>query len=261
MPFKQINGLRFFYFESLNLPGISHGVATRHGGESPSPWESLNVGGTVGDSPEGVEKNIEKIFNALELEPASKYDVWQIHSSKVQIAENPRGSTPPVQADIILTNRSHVTLLMRFADCVPIFLYDPALQAIALVHAGREGLAKRAPAVAVEALEETFGVAPKNVIAGIGPSICPECYEVGEDVYQNFLGTMGNEDAKGFFQLRGGNYHLDLWSCAQAQLQGAGVDQIEVSEICTATNLDDWYSHRGEMGNTGRLAVIISLNG
>jgi hypothetical protein len=261
MPFKQINGVKIFYFESLDLPRITHGIVTRRGGVSPSPWASLNVGASVGDSPELVEKNIEKIFTAFEVDPDSKYDVWQIHSSTVQIAEYPRGAAPPVQADIILTNRPDITLLMRFADCVPIFLYDPVSQVIALVHAGREGLAKRAPGIAVESLVETFGVDPHNVIAGIGPSICPECYEVGEEVYQTYLDTLGKKASAEIFNLIGGNYHLDLWSCAQSQLQDAGVSQIELSEICTATNLDDWYSHRGEMGKTGRFAGIISLNG
>ena len=187
MPFKHLNNLRFFYFESLDHPGITHGIAARIGGESTTPWASLNVGGTVGDLPEVVDRNIEKIFNALELDTASKFDVWQIHSSKVQIAEHPRGEVPPVRADIILTNRPNITLFMQFADCVPIFLYDPVLHAIALVHAGREGLAQKAPAVAVEAMVESFRVNPENIIAGVGPSICPECYEVGEEVYQNFI--------------------------------------------------------------------------
>jgi len=261
MPFKQISNLRLFYFESLDHSNLTHAIATRLGGVSPSPWDSLNVGGTVGDSPERVEENINRIFKALERDPASKYDVWQIHSSKVQIAEEPRGGNPHVQADIILTNRPHVSLLMRFADCVPIFLYDPVVQAIALVHAGREGLARRAPAIAVEALVETYGVNPQDLIAGVGPSICPACYEVGEEVVQKFRDTIGVNETLDYFQLINGSYHMDLWSCTQSQLQDAGVHQIEIAKICTATNLQDWYSHRGEMGKTGRFAALLYLNG
>jgi YfiH family protein len=261
MPFKRINNLKFFYFKGLDYPEITQAIATRHGGSSPAPWESLNVGGTVGDSTRRVEMNIQKIFSTLNLDPASKYDVWQIHSSEVQIVDKPRGSSAPVQADSMITDRPQITLFMRFADCVPIFLYDPVVHAIGIVHAGREGLAKRAPSIAVEALTKAFGVDPKNLIAGIGPSICPECYEVGEEIYQNFVEKIGEEVSSSYFQFREGCLYLDLWSCARFQLQDAGVEQIELSNICTATNLQDWYSHRGEMGKTGRFAALLHLNG
>ena len=261
MPFKHLDGLKFFYFDTLDLPGITHGVATRIGGESQPPWASLNVGGTVGDTPEIVAKNLVRIFKALGLDPTSKHDVWQIHSSEAKIVEFPLGSAEPEKADILITKQKNITLLMRFADCVPILLYDPVTQVISLVHAGRIGMLKGAPKETMRVLIESFGVDPQNVIAGIGPSICPDCYEVGPEIYSEFSDRMDPGELSTYFHTVDGKYHLDLWTCAESQLRNMGVEQIEISRICTADNISDWFSHRGENGRTGRFAALLCMNG
>jgi YfiH family protein len=260
MPFLQINSLRFFQFEIFDPSKLTHAIVTRNGGVSPVPWKSLNVGASVGDDLVRVNKNVDKIFKALGRDPSSRYDTWQIHSSKVQIVQNPRGEAPPIQADIIATNRPSVTLLLRFADCVPIMLHDPVVGAIALVHAGRQGLARRAPIAAVKALMENYGSRPEDILAGIGPSICAECYPIGKEVIQDFEDQMGEDEAGQFFRLINGRYHLDLWLCSRVQLESVGVTRIENSKICTAMNLSDWYSHRAEKGKTGRFAALIGLD-
>ncbi len=260
MPFRQIDSLKIFQFEIFNRCQLTHAIATRRGGISPAPWKSLNVGASVGDEPARVQENRDRIFKTLGRDPASRYDVWQIHSNKVQIVESPRGEAAPIQADIIITNRPQVTLLLRFADCVPILLYDPVAKAIAMVHAGRQGLALNAPQMAVGALMEIYGSRPQDILAGIGPSICPDCYSVGEDVVLDFEMKLGKDEAKRYFHLKESHYHLDLWLCSQTQLENAGVSEIENSGICTAMNLSDWYSHRAEKGKTGRFAALIGLD-
>jgi YfiH family protein len=260
MPFRQIHSLRIFQFEIFSHCGLTHGIVSRHGGVSPRPWKSLNVGASVGDELERVEENRDRIFKALERDPNSRYDVWQVHSNRVQIVEAPRGEAPPVQADIIMTNRPQVTLLLRFADCVPILLYDPVVKAVALIHAGRKGLTHHAPQAAVKALVEAYGSRPEDLLAGIGPSICPECYSVDEEILLEFEVTMGKEKARRYFHKKEDHYHLDLWLCSQEQLESTGVTQIENSRICTAMNLSDWYSHRAEQGKTGRFAALLGMD-
>jgi len=114
MPFIQHNRLRYFQFDALHT---RHALFTRHGGVSPEPWGSLNVGGTVGDDLTRVRENRILAFGALGCKPESIFDVWQVHSADVVCASAPRPVDESLrQADIILTDRPEVTLFMRFAD-------------------------------------------------------------------------------------------------------------------------------------------------
>lgn len=125
MPFQTNAGIRYYQFERLG-DGVTQAVFTRRGGCSPDPWTTLNMGGTVGDDPGRVRENRNRALQALNRTPESVYDVWQVHGTKVAIAEAPRPTElPHLQADTILTNLPGITLLMRFADCVPILLHDP----------------------------------------------------------------------------------------------------------------------------------------
>ena len=93
---------------------------------------------------------------------------------------------------------------------------------------------------------------------GLGPSICGKCYQVGEEVRQKFLKAWGAEADQFFLKQEQGLY-LDLWGANEWALRQAGVEHIENSGLCTAENLDEWYSYRKEKGVTGRFAVVIAL--
>lgn len=259
MPFRQINSLRIYQFDCFLHHPLLHGMITRRGGVSPEPWQSLNVGGTVGDESVHVEENLNRIFKAFGREPDSKHDVWQVHSARVHVAHSPRGNAEPVQADILITHSPEVTLLMRFADCVPIMLYDPKRHVIALIHAGWQGLGKKAPVIAVEALAERYGSKADDLIAAVGPSICVDCYPIGSEVAAKLRAVLGTFIEK-YLHWNDDRYHFDLWSCSRDMLINSGVHQIEVAQICTAMNLEDWYSHRGERGRTGRFAALLTLD-
>lgn len=257
MPFRQVGDLRIFEFKSFSSEVLTHGIVTRNGGFSSSPWNSLNVGGGLGDSEKIVEKNIRRIFDALGRAIVSKYDVWQIHSARFHVAELPYEQH---RADILVTDNPELTLFMRYADCVPIMLYDPQAQAIALAHAGWRGIVENVPAVAVQALTSTYGSNPANIIAALGPAICKECYPVGVEVVDQLKQALGSDTTHTIVR-RNGNPHLDLWSICEMLLHRAGVNSIESASICTATNLDDWFSHRAEKGKTGRFAALLGLVG
>jgi YfiH family protein len=259
MPFNHVGTLRYYTFPSFAPYSMKHAIFTRLGGASVTPWRSLNVGGTVGDDPSNVAQNIQSIYQSLALNPHSSHDVWQVHSSKVQIAHKPRDSHEIQKADILVTNSPHVTLFMRFADCVPIFLYDTKERAIAIAHAGWKGVLENAPGEAVRALSRTYGSDPSNIIAAIGPSICVDCYPIGTEVADLVEGFFHNGKDNHLVKM-GDRVHFDLWSACHALLQDEGVQEIEQASICTATNMDDWFSHRGENGKTGRFAALITLN-
>ena len=267
MPFFNQNGIRYFTFASFIQAGIEHAIFTRQGGVSPEPWNSLNVGGTVGDDPARVVQNRHKAFLALQRSPETIYDVWQVHSKEVVCTDRPR---PPDQqhlkADAILTSKPSVSLFMRFADCVPILLADPQHGVVGIVHAGWKGTTLRVAASAVQKMREQYGSKPADILAGIGPSIGAEHYPVGPDVVAEVVNTFGHQAPRFLSALDGGAWvagnpraKFDLWAANQAILEEIGVGEIEVAGICTACHTEDWYSHRAERGQTGRFGAIIGL--
>ena len=258
MPFQEFNGIRFFQFDSLRSFPLAHGIFTRQGGVSPVPWSSLNVGGTVGDDPDRVQENRKRLFEVTGCALETFHDVWQIHSAKVVHAHAPRGEAAPQQADILISSTPGIALFMRFADCVPIFLYDPRKHAIGMVHAGWLGTVRRAVDAAVQAMAQEFGSSPRDILAAIGPSIGPDHYEVGEDVRGQFTSNFGPR-AEDFFVTRKGKLYLDLWAANQYLLEEQGLSEIEIAGICTACSTDDWFSHRAEEGSTGRFGAVLSL--
>ncbi|HWQ83318.1 MAG TPA: peptidoglycan editing factor PgeF [Anaerolineales bacterium] len=264
MPFHQVDTLRYLTFDLFDQAGIRHAVFTRRGGVSPAPWASLNVGGLVGDLPECVTENRRRSFAALGSSLDSLYDVWQVHSAEVVIAEAPRSGAPHHQADAILTDHPGVTLYMRFADCTPVLLVDPEHHAVGLVHAGWQGTVKKIAAAAVAAMQARYGSRPGALLAAIGPSIGPHHYPVGPDVVARVEQAFGSqapallENPPDRSSGQSG-VQFDLWSANRLVLEAAGVRQIEVSQICTACHLEDWYSHRGEQGRTGRFGALIAV--
>jgi len=259
MSFQSNAGIRYYQFENLG-DGLIQAVFTRQGGLSPDPWAALNLGGTVGDDPERVRVNRQHALSALGRELGSVYDVWQVHGTQVAIADAPRWpETPHLRADIILTNRTGVTLMMRFADCVPILLHDPAHNVIGIAHAGWMGTVKGTTRIAVEAMQARFGTNPEDIRAAIGPSIGPDHYQVGPEVVMQVRQAFGRA-ASGLLGGRSGATMLDLWAANRLLLEQAGVRKIELAGLCTACHTEDWYSHRAEHGRTGRFGAIIALN-
>jgi YfiH family protein len=259
MPFHQADSIRYYTFVSLDDAGVTHAVFTRQGGLSPDPWSSLNVGGLLGDDPNRVYQNRVLSFQSMGLRPESVYDAWQVHGDEVICTDKPRPPDQPHRkADAILTSSPEVTLFMRFADCVPVVLYDPVKNVIGLVHAGWKGTIKGAVTRALETMQLEYSSQPQDICAALGPSIGPHHYEIGHEIAAQVTQTFA-QDAEELLHTKNGAMHLDLWTANWLLLERAGVRRIEVSGICTACHLEDWYSHRGEKGKTGRFGVLISL--
>jgi YfiH family protein len=256
---KQAGSINYFQFDTFEDQGVYHAVFTRKGGISPTPWESLNFGASVGDDIDRVMHNKQVALSSLGIEPESIYDVYQVHSSTVIQTERPLpAGEQHVKADAIITNSPSVTLLMRFADCVPILLFDPINHAIGIAHAGWVGTIDRIAARTVEMMGNHFGTDPKNIQAAIGPSIGPDHYSVKSDVIQlvntNFQGM---EDR--LIIEKNGTKYFDLWKTNELILRHAGVERIETAGLCTFCHSDIFYSHRAEHGKTGRFGVVFGL--
>jgi len=253
------NGLVVLQFEHEGFKGFIHGFLTRNGGVSKDQWRSLNQGSTVGDELENVLENRKRAFSFFERNANSIYDVWQVHSTDVVYAQAPRRPDEPhIKADGIFTDDPEVTLFMRFADCVPIILCDPKRKIAGIVHAGWKGTVNNIVGNAIKQMTEKMKIDPTDIIAGIGPSIGPDHYVVGEDVVQQVKKNFGKEESNLVSQ-QNGSYYLDLWAANEYLLRQSGVSSIESARICTACHTDDWYSHRKENGKTGRFGALLAI--
>jgi len=259
MPFLQPDSIRYYTFDSFEHGNIKHAVFTRRGGLSPEPWASLNVGGLRGDEPDRVNQNRVLAFKTMNRSPKSVYDVWQVHSADVIFTTGRRPTNVRHRkADAILTDRPEVTLFMRFGDCVPILLHDPVRRVVGIAHAGWMGTVNGIVTETVKTMQSVYGSNTENILAGIGPSIAVHHYEVGPEVVEQVEAAFDLE-ATELLVRNGESTYFDLWRANQILLENVGVRNIEISGLCTACDLQDWYSHRGEMGKTGRFGALIAL--
>ncbi len=249
----------YYQFEFWETAPIKHGVFTRLGGVSQAPWDSLNVGGTVGDDLTAVAKNHERMYAALGLDGTQVCTVWQVHSADTVVANGPMPNRKWLaRADGMVTDKIGLPLAMRFADCVPVLFYDPIQHIIGMAHAGWRGTVQGAGLSTLYAMRDAYGSKPEDVLAAIGPSIGPEHYQVGPEVVEAVEAYFGMTD--GLIQWADdGSAYFNLWEGNRLALARAGVEQIEVAGICTATNTHEFYSHRAEKGRTGRFGAVMAL--
>lgn len=251
-------GLRYYQFDGW--PQVKHGIFTRHGGTSAAPWASLNLGGNVGDDPKAVRQNHERMYGVLGVDDGRACSVWQVHSADVILANGPvRGRRWLALADAMITDQADTPLSMRFADCVPLLFHDPVRGVIGMAHAGWRGTVLGVGGNTVRTMVEAYGCRPYDIQAGIGPSISREYYQVGEEVVAAVRAYFGSDSQLIRRDPADGTAYLDLWAANRLDLERAGVEQIEVAGICTASNTDEFFSHRAEKGQTGRFGAVISL--
>jgi hypothetical protein len=236
--------------QSPRLAGFAHGFTTRLGGASEPPFDTLNLGGQVGDEPERVAENWARLEAATCLRFAR---VRQVHGARAVLARAP--GPPADEADAVLSLAPGVAACVSVADCVPVLLADPETGAVAAVHAGWRGTVARAAAEAVRALAAEAGVPAARLLASVGPSIGPCCYEVSAELAARFAEDIGSSVVRG-----GPAPRLDLWAANVAVLRAAGVpaDRVEVLGRCTACERDLFFSHRRDAGKTGRQMAFIA---
>jgi YfiH family protein len=240
---------------------LQHGVFTRLGGLSRAPFDTLNVGGMVGDDPVAVQGNMARIYEALGVDGERACTVWQVHSADAIIVSH---RAPDrfwlARADGMVTDRPGVALTMRFADCTPILFYDPRHHAIGMAHAGWRGTVGEVAASTLRAMQHAYNTDPADVQAAIGPAIGPDRYQVGPEVVEAAQKAFGTLEGIVRYATDGSAY-LNLWEANAFCLERAGLrrENIEISGVCTAANTHEFYSHRAEGGKTGRFCAVIAL--
>ena len=262
------------------LPWLLHGFSTRPGGVSTLESEKvLNLSFMEWDSRENVLENRGLFQSALGAADLDLVPLKQIHSDVIRVFSGP--AAEPCKGDASATNHPSLLLAIQTADCVPILLVDPKRRAVAAIHAGWRGTLARIAQKAVGQMQFEFGSKPSDLLAAIGPSIGPCCYEVAADFVTKFTAQFA--DAADYFdEPRSGeepnplqwlnmkppghqpppkNVHLDLRKANRSQLVTAGlfVKNIYVSGLCTACHTNLLFSHRREGPLSGRLLSAIGI--
>lgn len=165
--------------------------------------------------------------------------------------------------DGLITNVPGATLLVYTADCVPLFFLDPVQKAIGLVHSGRKGTLMKIGRITVEAMAREYGSRPEDILCGIGPSICGDCYEIGDELIPEVEAAFGEAAREGILFRRGGKAHLNLWEANHRLLLEAGLkpEHIAVTNICTKCNVHALYSYRGDGKIVNQIASLLTLRG
>jgi YfiH family protein len=255
---REQNGLVTYSFENLADHGLVHAVFTRLGGTSQGPFSSLNVGNTVGDDSTAVAENHARVYAYLDLDEGQIVSPRQVHSNRVVAvsADDARDVLP--STDGLVTDEPCLGLLLRFADCQPILLFDPVHGALGLIHAGWRGVAQGIALRAVETMQVAFDSRPQDLVAGLGPAIGPCCYVVGDNVAAA-MGYALPDWQQVMSPLSEGRWYLNLPAANAQHLTSARVRNIEQAHLCTSCHTDEFFSHRAEKGRTGRFAVSAYL--
>ena len=266
---NESRGVEYLTFPSLEKTGIvSHLFSTRIGGASEGIYASMNLSYARGDRKEAVDENFRRIAEIMGREIQDFVLSDQTHTANVRkVTEEDRGKGIVYQKDYcdvdgLITNERHIVLATFYADCVPLFLVDKKHRAIGLSHSGWKGTAGRMGGHTLLAMREAYGTNPEDVEIGIGPSICKDCYEVGEDLAEAFAAGFPDKVRKDIlFAKGGGKYHLDLWKANEYIFRMAGVpkEQISVTDICTCCNPNYLFSHRASQGKRGNLGAFLCL--
>ncbi|MBW7473638.1 peptidoglycan editing factor PgeF [Paenibacillus oenotherae] len=257
---------------------LTSGFTSRLGGSSSNPWTSLNCGLHVGDADEDVVRNRQLVAEALEW----PFEAWtcaeQVHGShvhKVTIDDRGRGrssrDTAIADTDALITGEKDVLLASFYADCVPLYYYDPVREVIALAHAGWKGTVLEIARETAGAMQREFGCRAEDIRAAIGPSIGGCCYEVDsvvlervEPLVRDLADKQSRYGASFESMVAGsgeGKAHINLKEINRQIMIKAGIlpINIEMTEWCTGCSTDIFFSHRMEGGATGRMASWIGM--
>ncbi|MDW7674398.1 MAG: peptidoglycan editing factor PgeF [Bacillota bacterium] len=247
---------------------VVQAFSTRLGGVSQHYYSSLNMGLHVGDDPNEVIRNRKIFSDYLEIPVEDWVTLNQIHSDKVvKVTARHKGKgsldlkTVIAEADAMITDAVGSPLVTFYADCIPVYIFDPVQKAIGLAHAGWRGAYSGIALKTIMNMQQEYGSRVSNLLISIGPGIGQCCYQVDEHIYSvtnekypNYLKKILIPDEKNKWLL---NLKLLLW----LQLTDAGIKEknISVSSFCTQCHHDVFFSYRGDQGKTGRMAALFML--
>ena len=275
------NGVTYLTFPGLERTGVvRHLFSTREGGVSEGIYAAMNLSYTRGDAKDAVDENFRRIAACLDSDVEDMVCSDQTHTDNIRLvtaADKGKGVIKPKDyrdVDGLITQEKGIVLCTFFADCVPLFFVDPVNRAIGLSHSGWRGTVQKIGKKTVEEMGKAFGTKPEDIHAAIGPSICQDCYEVSEDVIEEFRKAFPEVEEESsrdescqrncslWFQTKPGKYQLNLWEANRQVMLEAGIlnSNIEVTDLCTCCNPDFLFSHRASHGQRGNLGAFMKID-
>lgn len=267
MGFKRSSkeGVQWMFAPALSEHGVKHGFTLRHGGVSDSPFDTLNLGWNRPEPKENIRQNYMRLADAVGFPYESMALVHYEHGDNIKIVTQAdagkgfgMGEFPP--CDGLITNQLGITLVTLHADCLPVFLFDTYQRVIGITHAGWQGVSKRIAAKAVQKMTKQYGSKPRDILAAVGPCICPNCFEVDAPVKDVFSREFPEADCWSYSE-KTQKFYIDLPFVLLSQLQELGVEPINMtcSDACTYEHPEDYFSYRYARKTTGAMAGFIRL--
>ena len=237
--------------------GVTAFSTTRQGGCSTGNYAAFNINGYCGDDEVHIAANKVALCSLLGIDSNRLVMPHQVHDCVVRRIDGPQQGVIE-GVDAVMTDVPQLCIGVSTADCIPVLLYDSTHRAVSAVHAGWRGTVLRIVQKAVETMRDTYGTAPADLQAVIGPGISLDSFEVGDEVYEQFLSAgfdmqpISRRDAK---------WHIDLPMCNRLQLMEAGIpaDHIQMTNICTYQQYDRYFSARRLGIQSGRIYTGILI--
>ncbi len=265
-------------FEEIDF--IRHAFSSRMGGVSEGIYSSMNFKEDGTDANENIRENYRRIAKAMGCDVRKMVRSQLSHGVRVhEVTEEDYGvgvlaKSTLLDYDGLITDKPGVTLVATFADCVPLYFIDEEHKAIGLAHSGWRGTVDRIALHMLKAMEKAYGTQADQVLIGIGPCICGDCYEVGAELKEAFA-----KDFSGIIEEKTGisfgkeicqkvyrsdeqeKYLLDLRKANLMTFLNAGVprEHIQISDICSCCNPELIFSHRFTKGQRGVSAAFLGI--
>jgi YfiH family protein len=265
---KKVDNVTFLTFPNLaHHRTLLQAISTRHGGVSSGNYRSLNLAFHVGDKHDTVKRNHQIVSQSLRFDLSSLVSCQQVHHNSIALIDKsyhkkdcflPDRALP--ETDGLVTDVPGITLMTRYADCVPLLFYSPKRRTVALAHAGWQGTLGHIGPKTVELLTREFKCQRDDIKASLGPSIGPCCYEISSMMADQAAKELitGEEYSE---ESHGKKLFFNLWQANKKELHHAGIreENLYCAELCTSCNSDQFFSYRKEKRVTGRFGAFIGL--
>ncbi len=257
--FKINENEKYFRYELAGSPSANMLFTTRRGGVSEGRYSSLNMGYSTCDSKENIYKNRAIVLNDFNFGIDRMTSSDQVHGVELRAVKS--CSDDAGECDGLFTDVKNTVLSMYFADCTPLFFYDPVKKAIGLSHAGWRGTVGDIASKSVEFMKQNYGCCAGDIVAVIGPSIGCCCFEVGSEVEAEFREKLKSISVNEYISVkegRAGKFYINLKAINKSLLRSAGLESenIHVHDVCTSCAKEVFYSYRRDKGDTGRMAAL-----
>ena len=263
---KKTPYLEYPLFQETGI--VTSAFSTRLGGVSEGYYSSLNLSFDRGDDPARVLENFKRIGASMGVNVEDMVLSKQTHTTNVRVVtaeDKGKGVMRErnyTDVDGMITNVPGICLVTSYADCVPLYFVDPVKKAIGLSHSGWRGTVGKIGKNTVQLMQENFGSKPEDLLAAVGPSVCMDCYEVSEDVIEQFKEAFEKKYCEDlFYKKENGKYQLNLWKANELIFLESGIlpEHMAITNVCTHCNSKILYSHRTMGNNRGNLCAFLAL--